>query len=538
MRLSAPRSPLTITGAGRTISWLLDVRANDRPDQVFFVWEPFAGPGRAYTYREFAQGVARVAGGLRHRGIGVGDHVLVFMDNCPELLLTWFACARLGAVTVFANTRSAPDELRYCAEHSGAMAAVTQPAYASIVAAALPKAHAVFVISYNPADEVGVLVSNGPEQAFNRLLTGEVVAEASCAALDPAYVLYTSGTTGRPKGVVWTHANALWAAKVNAAHEGLTAQDRHLVCLPLFHVNAQSYGVLASLWVGSSFILQPRFSASRFWEVSTRHHCTWTSQIYFSLRVLATREMPQSHSYRLWGTGMSGHPLESTFRVPMIGWWGMTETISHPIIGDCILPNRAQTIGYAATEYEVAVVNEDGAPVEAGETGELLVRGTPGISLFAGYLHDPVATANAFDANGWFKTGDRVTAHADGAFVFADRTKDMLKVGGENVAASEIERVVATLPGVREVAVVGAPDPMLQEVPIAFVIAADDRPDLASAILTSCRDKLADFKVPREVRLVTDLPRSTLEKVAKSQLRDALRKEFEAAKDKVEGVHN
>ena len=203
----------------------------------------------------------------------------------------------------------------------------------------------------------------------------------------------------------------------------------------------------------------------------------------------------------------------------------MTETVAAPIVGDLLVPNRAGTIGRAAPQYEIAVLDVDGNPVGAGETGELRVRGVPGISLFAGYLHDEAATSAAFDEEGWFVTGDRVTVHDDGSLSYADRSKDMLRVGGENVAASEIERVILTVAGVAEAAVVGAPDPMRDEVPVAFVVARPDaaaRTNLADAILAACRRELADFKVPREIRIVEDLPRATLEKVAKHELRRLL----------------
>jgi crotonobetaine/carnitine-CoA ligase len=153
------------------------------------------------------------------------------------------------------------------------------------------------------------------------------------------------------------------------------------------------------------------------------------------------------------------------------------------------------------------------------------VRGIPGVSLFAGYYLDPAATAAAFDSQGWLRTGDRVTVTDDGSMIFADRAKDMLRVGAENVAASEVERVVSAVPGVREVAVVGGPDPMLDEVPVAFVVGAnaDSLAILESQILDACRSKLAAFKVPREIHFVDDLPRATLGKVAKEQLRAQLR---------------
>jgi crotonobetaine/carnitine-CoA ligase len=178
------------------------------------------------------------------------------------------------------------------------------------------------------------------------------------------------------------------------------------------------------------------------------------------------------------------------------------------------------SMGRAAPEYQIAVVRDDGVtPVEPEETGHLLVKGTPGVSLFAGYLNQPAATTGSFDERGWFRTGDRVTAHADGYLSFADRAKDMLKVGAENVAASEIERVIMETGLVAEVAVVGRPDDKLDEVPVAFVVPLRHDESLAAEVKTICAERLADFKVPRAVYDVRDFPRSTLNKVNKAELR-------------------
>jgi crotonobetaine/carnitine-CoA ligase len=178
------------------------------------------------------------------------------------------------------------------------------------------------------------------------------------------------------------------------------------------------------------------------------------------------------------------------------------------------------SMGRAAPEYKIAVVRDDGVtPAEPEETGHLLVKGTPGLSLFAEYLNQPTTTADSFDERGWFRTGDRVTVHADGYLTFADRAKDMLKVGAENVAASEIERVILETGLVAEVAVVGRPDDKLDEVPVAFVVPLAHRESLAEDVEAACAQRLADFKVPRAVYDVRDLPRSTLNKVNKAELR-------------------
>jgi crotonobetaine/carnitine-CoA ligase len=521
-----PRAPLTTMGSGRTIAWLLDLRAADRPKHPFLVWEPFSGAGRTWTYAEMARDVAAVAEGLRRRGVGAGDMVLIHLENCPEFVITWFACARIGAVAVCTNTRSSLDELSYFGSHSGASVVVTQPSLAQLVTAAIPDAKAVFVTDHDAGEPAAAADRPGRTDSFAGLLENEPGPAHVSSSFDPVVIMYTSGTTGRPKAVVWTHANTIWAAKVSGAAMGLGPADVTQVYLPLFHTNAQAYSILPTLWAGGTAVLQPRFSSSRFWDVAQRHGSTFVSHIYFALRALATLEVPEQHSFTRWASGMSGHPTQEHFNIPMLGWYGMTETVACPIVGDLLVPNRAGTIGHAAPQYEIAVLHPDGPPVGIGETGELRVRGVPGLSLFAGYLHDQAATTTAFDEQGWFITGDRVSVHEDGSISYADRSKDMLRVGGENVAASEIERVILTVPGVGEVAVVGAPDPMLDEVPVAFVVphaSAAGAKELSRTILAACQKDLADFKVPREVRIVDGLPRSTLEKVAKHELRTWLR---------------
>jgi crotonobetaine/carnitine-CoA ligase len=509
--------------AGIDVPWLVALRAGTRRDHPFLIWEPFDGPGETLTYGAFHDRVGRLASGLARRGLGEGDFLLLHLDNCLEILLAWYAAAALGAVAVTTNTRSSGAELAYFAEHCGAAAAITQPAYAELVNTHCRQIKWLAVTAH----DAGAMPApgRGPERAsaFASLFADDALPRRAPGPMAPVGVQYTSGTTARPKGVVWTHANALWGAKVNAAHEALRADDVHLVYLPLFHTNAQAYSVLATLWAGGSAVIQPRFSASRFWSVAEKHRCTWTSTIPFCTRALAERERPRRHSFRLWGSAVSDPPSDALFGVKTIGWWGMTETMTHGIVGEIDQPNIPLSIGRAASEYEIRILGEDGGAVEPGETGELSIRGLPGVSLFKEYLNNPAATAESYDAEGFFRTGDRVQRLEDGFIRFADRSKDMLKVGGENVAASEIEQTILALPEVAEVAVVAKKHEMLDEVPVAFILPrggqAAAATDLAERVLALCRSRLADFKVPQEVRLVDALPRSTLEKVAKAELR-------------------
>ena len=519
MHTAGPRLSMA---TGRSLGWLLDYRAVTRPDHPFLIWEPYGGPRLVWTYEQFAKDVRRVGAGLAARGVHSGDRLLLHLENTPEFLLTWFACARLGAVPVCTNSKSAADELRYFGEHSGVTGAVTQPSFADLVARALPDLPWTVVTQ---TDKLSVDPPQaGDEGSFLNLLHED---DGAGVAVDddraPAWIQYTSGTTSRPKAVVLTHANGLWGAKMTARNEGLRSEDVHFVHLPLFHINAICYSILTTMWVGATAVLVPRFSASRFWEISRRNHCTWASVIPFCTQALLTLDPPEEHYYRLWGNGINVPAAQQPWGIRNLGWYGMTETIAHPVIDDVDTPGPFGSMGRPAPGYRVEVRREDGTLTEPGEQGDLYIQGEPGLSLFAGYLHDEAATRAAVDPDGWLATGDRATWRPDGYLIFGDRTKDMLKVGGENVAASEVERVVMEVAGVSEVAVVSAPDRLLSEVPVAFVIPAPGAEDVEMRVLAACKEKLASFKVPREVRIVDSMPRSTLNKIAKAELRAALR---------------
>ncbi|MFT3723366.1 MAG: AMP-binding protein [Hyphomonadaceae bacterium] len=509
---------------GRDLPWLLDARADSRADHPFLIFAPHAADPETWSYRAFRDAVVRFAGGLVSRGVRQHDFVVIHMENCIEFLIAWHALSRIGAVAVTTNTRSSEDELRYFLDHCGAACAITQPKFQSLLRRAGEKVEHL-VVTLRDAGDHPETPREAEAISFEAVLAGDP-ALAPLRPADPLAfnsVQYTSGTTSRPKGVIWTHANALWGAKVSAEGLQLSETDVGHTCLPLYHTNALSYSHLATLWRGSTLVFQQKFSASRYWPCVTRHGCTWGVQIPFMLKALRDQPMP-AHALKRWGLGSINPPAHiKAFGVPILGWFGMTETVSLPILSTLGLPGRVGSMGVLTPGYDIAVRREDGSHVDFGESGMLWIRGVAGVSMFEGYLNNPEATEEAYDPEGWFRTGDRVTPHADGYIVFDGRDRDMLRVGAENVAESEIERVLLASGLVTEAAVVGKPHPMLDEVPVAFVTISRTQNDPSEALLQVCREKLAAFKVPAEIHVVEDFPRVTLGKIDKKTLRASLR---------------
>ncbi|MGH1504095.1 MAG: AMP-binding protein [Acidimicrobiales bacterium] len=509
---------------GLDLRWLLDEQARRRGDHPFLVWEPFEGDAITWTYAELRDRAHGFAAGLHERGVQAGDFVIVHLDNSPEFLEAWWGCAVLGAVAVSTNTRSVARDLSYFADHVSAVCAITQPSFARLVVDSCPGLRFV-ACTDNDAGDAATVPDDLELVAFADLVGDpSALPELATDPMRNLSVQFTSGTTSRPKAVLWTHANGLWAGKISAAHMRLRADDVTLTFLPMFHTNAQGYSMLATVWSGGTMVLQPKFSASRFWEVSMRHRCTWTSTIPFVFKAIAGQPIPEHH-YRFWGVPAHLPELGAVLGIEQVAWWGMTETLTHGIVTDVDHPGPARTIGRVAPEYEIQVRRPGSRElVEPGEKGHLYIRGVRGVSLFKEYYRNDEANDSAFDEHGWFETGDVILVDDDGWLYFSDRDKDMLKVGAENVAASEIESVILQTGLVDEVAVVAQQHDMLDEVPVAFVIpvADADRSALPAAVIDYCRRQLADFKVVRDVHVVDELPRSTLEKVAKAQLRARL----------------
>jgi len=494
---------------GQDIPWLLNHWAAIQPDKPLLVWEPRTGSGRTWTYAQFLTDVKRLAAGLVGRGIAKGDKVLIHSDNNPEMVLAWYACAFVGAVGVTTNTRSVASEVGFFVDKAQCVAGIVDPAYSELVAEAAPGLRWTVT-----TDELETLFGD----------------EADCPVREPepllpAGILFTSGTTSKPKAVVHTHGNAIWAGRIGPRNIDLNRDDTYLIYLPFFHVNAQSWTLWSVLGVGATAVLTPKWSTSNFWPVVQKHAITHISLMPFVFAAFQLPETPKEHTIRAGVFGMIMPEVDAWLGLAVYAAYGMTETVTHAITGRPQEGWPRMSMGHPTPGYEALVVSkETGEPVALGETGELWMRGTRGIQLFLEYFDNPEANAASFTEDGWFKTGDMVKVLEGGNVVYTDRDKDLLKVGGENVSAREVEDTCRLVPGIAEVAVVGKKHEWLSMVPVAFVIkgpgAEPDDALFEKAIIAACAENLADFKVPRAVYVVEEFPRATLEKVAKNVLRD------------------
>ena len=508
--------------SGFDLAALLDLRARERGRHPFLIWSPFDGPAQIWSYAQFASDVARIAGGLAARGVQRGDRVMVYLENCPETLLMLFACARLGAIHMPINAMAAGPELTWYAQFSGAKVAVTQPRLAGTLAAHCPDLQWIAVTETDagtPAES-----PDRPERTLGfASLKGHPLPAREPDPELPVLIMFTSGTTSRPKGVLWTHANALWGARLGALHQALRAEDVYQIFLPLFHVVGLSWSFLPALWAGNSVVLQPRFSASRYWPAAVEHGSTVGSQVILSVRLLADQPVPENHCVRQWLNATHLPEYQKKLGISMMGAWGMTEMVSQGIVSDPWLPQRGGAIGKPSPGYRVRIVDDAGQAVKPGNAGHLLVAGVRGLSIFKEYYANPEATAKAFDEQGYFRTGDRVFLHEDGFIEFSERAKDLIKVGGEGVAPAEVERVIAEVPGIVDVAVVAKPDTHYGEVVAAFVVidaSVAPREDLCRDVVAHCAKSLAKFKVPRDVIVLPEMPRVNIGKISKAKLRE------------------
>ncbi len=504
------------------MSWVgvLEHHASRAPDMPLAIYGD-----ETVTYGEMATRAAALAAGLQERGVGAGDVVGLLSYNCTEFLETIFAANHLGAIAMPINWRLAAPEVRYILEHSEARALVCDPTLVELADDATKGLEATLL---------RVCIAWPAPDGWTPLPDLRAASGAERVAVDGGDVhrlMYTSGTTGRPKGVMLTHANLAWKNLAHIVEFGFTSADLGLACGPLYHVGALDLTTTSLIAAGATTIIHRVFEAADVVDEIERSRVTtvWLAPAMVNaIMALPDIEQRDLSSVRLVINGGEKMPIpliERIQRTFSAAWfadaYGLTETVS----GDTFLDrdslvSKLGSVGRPCLYLELDIWDEQGASLPAGERGEVVLRGP---KVFKGYWRDPDATTAAF-AGGWFHTGDIGVRDEDGYLFIVDRLKDMIVSGGENIAGSEIERVLYEHESVVEAAVVGRPDDRWGEVPVAYVVvsSAATTPD---DLLEHCRAQLARFKVPKAVVLIDALPRNPSGKVLKRELRDQMGEE-------------
>ena len=481
-----------------------------RADQSFLVFESSNGDCSEWTYAEFDRAVARVAHALHERGVSAGSAVHLALTNSPTFVAVWLACAQLGAWMVPSDPIAREPELEGHIRRTRPVVGVCSVDRAAIYRAAAPDSLPVIAVHEDDVDLVPFGLVEYADWPLPDLR-------------DRLAVMFTSGTTGVPKGVMITQANYAFAGKVMAEAAALGPQHRQLVVLPLFHANAQYYSFASAIWVGASVALMHTFSASQFCAQATRHGATHASLFAAPMRMILARHDGAPASLEHCWYAMNISDAQHTTLSGLLGCrprqlYGMTETIPAVLTDDAVQPVPS-SMGMVSPHCEVDVQDGDGRSVAPGEQGEVVVRGDRGITIFDGYLDMPDVTERSF-RGGWFLTGDRARRDAGGRHFFDGRHSEVLKVAGENVSTVEVELVLSQHPKVLEAAVVGQADAVRDEVPVAFVVASDPAdPPSADELFEWCRERLGKAKQPRSITLLPELPRTSVGKIRKFLLK-------------------
>jgi fatty-acyl-CoA synthase len=487
--------------------------------------------GHKRSYSELDARTAQLARGLRSRGVEPGDRVAIFAINSPEMLEALLAVARLGAISVMINVRLTPPEVNFILSDSGSTHLFASTALEPTAQAAIDGTPITSIITIAMAAER----SQGAESGFDGLLAdGERLDDpAEFPEVDPdspAVLMYTSGTTGKPKGAIITHANLFWVSLYHNAFEtGLNRYDVNLASAPLFHIGALAVYTVPGLYWGACSVIQESFDAGQWLDLVDEHSATKAFAVPTMWSAIADEIGPRTTpTLDVAFTGGAPCPLPVIQTLQSKGMrftegFGLTETTAMAsALPGADITAKLGSIGLPALHVDFMIVDALGESVPTGEVGELLIRGP---SVSPGYWNNPEATQEAF-RDGWFHSGDLATVDEDGYYRIVDRMKDMLISGGENVYPVEIEQVLYAHPSIAEVAVVGTPDEKWGETAAAVIVLSPgetrDHEEVAADIREFARDRLARFKVPRRIEFAEELPRTATGKIRKTELRSTL----------------
>lgn len=512
----------------------------------FLTFQNRVGDVFEYTYAAFDEDVNRIANVFLDLGIEKGDHVALHLHSSPEFLMCLFGLAKIGAVAVPINEQYLADEAEYILENSDAICVVVEPLFYEtyqellarghyfpkgvVVARAgteSPKSNIDFSSIYTPLGTI----EEGQQGIYDFWMMRceqSAILRDSCelASDDPVQIIYTSGTTSRPKGVVLTHANMVFSGLYGDWEVSLRGSDRVLTSMPACHSNFQLAALMPVITAGASLIIVEKYSATRFMKQIRHYKATVIQCVAMMLRTLLLQPVdPEEKNhcvrevlYFIPITDAEKEEFEQRFNMRIMNTYGSTESIGWAITDPPVGARNWPSVGRAGLGYKARICDMEDNELPPGEVGEIQIKGERGRSVMLEYYNNPEATENTFSVDGWLKTGDQGYQDDNGWFYFVDRKVNMVKRSGENISTTELEEILEQHPAIAEAAVIGVPDPIRDQAIKAFVRFAPGESMTLAEVEQYCKDHMASFKVPTFYEVVEDFPRTCSMKIEKKLL--------------------
>lgn len=492
------------------------------------IFEDINGNVKEYSYKNLNNEINKAANLFLSFGVNKGDKVSIHLQNSPELLISWFALSKIGAIMVPINANYLYTECSYIIEKCNPKIVVTEKKFLNIY-------KRIQEDNNNSVKEILIArddtYKNDNYVNFNNELKHQSIVinkHVDVNSDDISEILFTSGTTSFPKGVVITHYNMLFAGPYTSWQGSINENDIYLTVMPAWHIDSQCTATLPAFSSGATLVFLEKYSARKFWKQVCKYNATITEcipKIMCTLLMQPIEEWEKSHSlrevfYYLTTSEEEKNAFIERFDVRLLTSYGMTETIVG-LIGD--RPNeerRWPSLGKVGIGYEAKIIDSNGNEVNPYVHGEIYVKGIPGKTIFKEYYNDLEATKKALSSDGWLHTGDIGYMDKDKYFYFVDRQSNLIKNSGENVSSEALENFLSSHPKIVEAGVIGIADKVCCEVIKAFVVIKEGEDFSKDEIIEYCSANLASFKVPSVIEKLTTLPRTSTGKIRKNILKN------------------
>lgn len=510
----------------RNLRDMWDDLARTEREKTFLIFQDRNGSTSEFTYLQFNEEINKTANHFLDLGVKKDDKVAIQLHNSPEFLMCWFGLAKIGAVMVPLNIHYTHEECGYIISKCHVSTVVTEESFLPFYDRSKPN---------NDNDIKNILLARSENHIPGTISFGEnkdkqpgkLKEYRPLSSDDVAEILFTSGTTSKPKGVILTHCNLLYSGIFVNWQGSFKNDDRLLTIMPAFHVDFQLSALMPILTVGATMIAVEKYSASKFWKQVCDYKATITQCVAMMVRTLMIQPEQEWEKdncvrevlYCLPLTNQEKNAFEERFNTRILNSYGLSESligvITVPPNGDRNWPS----IGKPGLSYEAKIIDDEGIELPPNTIGEIYVKGVPGRTVMKEYYNDPEATAKTLNFEGWMHTGDKGYVDEAGWFYFVDRKVNMIKRAGENISTSEIENILTCHPKIAEAAVIGVPDPIRDQAVKAFILFKDGEELSTEEIIEYCRGRMAKFKVPSFIEIVSSFPRTCTYKIQKKLLK-------------------